>query len=35
VCTQITYADIGPGDLMNVASSHVRVFEKYTGTNLI
>ena len=34
VCTEITYPVIGPGDLMNYASSHVRLFEKYTGTNL-
>ncbi len=34
ICTQVTYATIAPGDLMNKASSHVRIFEKYTGTNL-
>ncbi len=34
ICTEITYPVIGPGDLMNNASSHVRLFEKYTGTNL-
>ena len=34
VSTQITYPTIGPGDIMNKASSHVRMFEYYTGTNL-
>jgi hypothetical protein len=35
VSTQGTYALIAPGDAMNDAGSHVRLFEKYTGTNLI
>ncbi|MGC8741463.1 MAG: fibronectin type III domain-containing protein [Candidatus Sumerlaeaceae bacterium] len=34
ICTQVTYTSIAPGDLMNNAGSHVRIFEKYTGTNL-
>lgn len=34
ICTQVTYSVIAPGDLMNKAGSHVRIFEKYTGTNL-
>lgn len=34
ICTQVTYPLIAPGDLMNNAGSHVRIFEKYTGTNL-
>lgn len=34
ICTQVTYPVIAPGDLMNNAGSHVRIFEKYTGTNL-
>ncbi len=33
VTTLVTYADIAPGDIMNNAGSHVRLFEKYTGTN--
>jgi hypothetical protein len=35
VCTQVTYPLIAPGDLMNNAGSHVRIFERYTGTNQI
>ena len=34
ICTEVSYATIAPGDLMNRAGSHVRIFEKYTGTNL-
>jgi hypothetical protein len=34
ICTEVTYPLIAPGDLMNDAGSHVRIFEKYTGTNL-
>jgi hypothetical protein len=34
VTTEITYPVIAPGDIMNKAGSHVRMFEKYTGTNL-
>ncbi|MCX7017764.1 MAG: fibronectin type III domain-containing protein [Candidatus Sumerlaeota bacterium] len=31
--TPTTYALIAPGDLMNKASSHVRIFEKFTSAN--
>ncbi|AXA34998.1 MAG: fibronectin type III domain-containing protein [Candidatus Hydrogenedentota bacterium] len=34
VTTLTSYALIAPGDLMNNAGSHVRIFEKYTATNL-
>ena len=34
ICTVRTYSNIGPGDLTNLASSHVRVYDKFTGTNL-
>ncbi len=33
ICTQVTYPLIAPGDLMNDAGSHVRIFERYTATN--
>lgn len=35
VCTTSDYAHIAPGDLMNNASSHVRIFEKFTATGTI
>lgn len=34
VCTATDYDHVAPGDLLNLASSHVRVFDKFTGTNL-
>jgi hypothetical protein len=35
ISTLIDYSHMAPGDVMNLAGSHMRMFDKYTGTNLI